>query len=98
MATRTPSAPLAARIPERDAASGAFRQLSIATWSRRMRIPPTRLYTVLSELGLSRIGSDDDLRRVVQHLQRGAIPFTALADLFGPEVTLFDFMRGEVLP
>lgn len=89
---------LAARNVAREAGSDRFQRRGNAAWARTLRVPPTRLYNALSELGLEQVRDDDDLRRVVQYVQRNAIAFSTLAELFGPETTLFDLMRGEVLP
>lgn len=80
------------------AADGSFPDTSMGDWARHLRIPYSRVYNAACELGIREIRTDDDIRRIAQYLQRQAISFTALADLFGPDVTLLALKRGEVLP
>jgi hypothetical protein len=46
------------------------------------------LYNVLPVIGLQKITSEDDLKRVAVQLQQDSIPFAGLVKIFGREITL----------
>lgn len=77
---------------------GSFRNQSLSYWAKRLRIPFNTFYTKSTELGLGEIANEDDLRRAVQIIQKKATPFSALAELFGDDVTLRDLSQYECLP
>lgn len=64
-------------------------------WARRLLVPYKRLYDATTSRGLSQITNQRTLEEVVFTMQRNAVPFKALSDVFGTETTLGELARKE---
>lgn len=87
---------LSAKVERTD--EGTFENKSISWWANKLRVKYHALYDACKRCGLAEIANDRDLIRALYVLQARSVPFSMLADVFGPNTSLFELAREEVMP